>query len=63
MESFAFQTLLASPLAPALEGMTEFLVAADHEEPRIALALLLGAASMRFLMSILFRVLGASDRA
>ncbi|MEM6447934.1 MAG: hypothetical protein AAFY57_00675 [Cyanobacteria bacterium J06642_2] len=61
MASIAFHTL-ANALAPALEGMTEFFLAADQEEPRIALTLLLGAASLRFLVSVLFHLLGASNR-
>ncbi|MEO0854213.1 MAG: hypothetical protein AAFY15_12035 [Cyanobacteria bacterium J06648_11] len=61
MES-AIQALSTSALSPAFEGMTDLLVAADRQEPRVALALLLGAASMRFFVSVLFHLLGAGDR-
>ncbi|MEO1134749.1 MAG: hypothetical protein AAFX40_18870 [Cyanobacteria bacterium J06639_1] len=62
MVAIAFPALFSSALLPAFEGISELLVAADRQEPRVAIALLLGAASMRFFVSVFFHFLGAGER-
>lgn len=62
MAAIAGSALFANVWVPALESMSGWIEVADRQEPRVALALMLGAASMRFFVSVLFHLLGADEQ-